>query len=150
MYSLRDMVKEARPTNAIADFMTVFQQAGKNRWYIAAAAAMTTFGVFSMIVGQTWKKQRTLPDVTYITSWPEDRTAEETRAYIAENQRRKELREAELAKAEADQRNAYKALGGATGIDVDSIEQRAIAERAAEAAAEKTRVEAILKANGER
>ncbi len=37
------------PTGAIGDFITVFKQAGNNRWRIAALAAACTFVIFSVM-----------------------------------------------------------------------------------------------------
>lgn len=129
------MWREASPRGAIADLRTVYEQAGKNRWRIAILAALTTFGTFSVMVGQSWTKQRALPEITYINSWPEDRTAAETKAFIEENQRRKEERAVLQAQAEADAKAFWKALGRASGMDVEAIEAKAEAERkAAEAA----------------
>lgn len=129
------MWREASPRGAIADLRTVYQQAGKNRWRIAILAALTTFGVFSVMVGQSWTKQRALPEITYINSWPEDRTAAETKAFIEENQRRKEERAVLQARAEAEAKAFWKALGRASGMDVEAIEAKAEADRkAAEAA----------------
>jgi hypothetical protein len=122
------MWREASPTGALADFRTVYQQAGKNRWWIAALAALTTFGVFSIMAGESWTKARALPEVIYINSWPEDRTAEETEAFIAENQRRKEERAKLEAQAEEEARAFWKALGRASGMDVEKIEAQARAE----------------------
>jgi uncharacterized protein (UPF0335 family) len=129
------MWREASPKGAIADIRTVYQQAGKNRWRIALLAGLTTFGVFSVMVGQSWTKERELPDVTYINSWPLDRTEAETKAFIEENQRLKEERAALEAKVEAETKEFWKALGRASGMDVEAIEANAEAERkAAEAA----------------
>lgn len=125
------MWREATPRGAIADIRTVYQQAGKNRWRIAILAGLTTFGIFSVMVGQSWKKGRELPEIIYINSWPEDRTAAETKAFIEENQRRKEERAALEAKAEAEAKAMWKALGRASGMDVEAIEAEAEADRKA-------------------
>jgi hypothetical protein len=130
------MWREATPRGAIADFKTVYEQAGKNRWWIALAAALTTFGVFSIMAGESWKKARKLPEVIYINSWPADRTDAETKAFIEENQRRKDERAALEAEAEAEARKFWKALGRASGMDVEKIEAETKAEAAAKAKAE--------------
>ncbi len=144
------MWRETGKGGALADFLTVYRQAGRNRWRFAALAALTTFGMFSVMNMESWKKQRALPEITYITSWPENRTEAETRAFIAENQRRKEIREAYEARAREEERNLYKTLGRVSGMDVDAIEKKASAERAAEAAAAKAETDAILKRTAER
>ena len=144
---MRDLWREASPSGAIADFLTVFRQAGKNRWRFAALAALTTLGIFSVMNQESWKKQRRLPEIDYITSWPAHRTDAETQAFIAENQRRKEAREAREAAAQAEQQHLYKTLGRVSGMDVEGIEAKAKAERAAEAAKAKAETDAILAKN---
>jgi hypothetical protein len=129
------MWREASPRGAIADIRTVYDQAGKNRWSIALVSALATFGLFSVMVNQSWKKERELPEITYINSWPADRTDAETKAFIEENQRRKEERAALEAKVEAETKAFWKSLGRASGMDVEAIEAQAEADRkAAEAA----------------
>jgi hypothetical protein len=147
MYSLRDMFREASPTGAIADMRAVYQQAGKNRWLFMLISAAMTVGMFSLLTGQSWTKARALPEITYITSWSKHRTEAETRAFVAENQRRKEALQALQDKADQEVRDLYKSLGRASGMDVDSIDKRGEAERAAEVAAEKARIDAIIKTN---
>jgi len=84
--------------------------------------------------GESWKKQRFLPEITYITSWPADRTEDETRAFIAENQRRKEQREELQRQYDEEGRRMWKAVGRASGLDVEAMEAKARAEAAADKA----------------
>jgi hypothetical protein len=135
MAGMREMWREATPRGAIADLKAVYEQAGNNRWRIALLAGLTTFGTFSVMTSQSWKKARELPEITYINSWPADRTAAETKAFIEENQRRKDERAALEAKIDAETKALWKALGRASGMDVEAIEAQAEADRkAAEAA----------------
>jgi hypothetical protein len=140
--------RNVSPAGAISDFRTVFKEAGPNRWRFAALAAATTVGVFSVMSGESWKKPRPLPEITYITAWPEHRTDAETRAFIAENQRRKDAREALLQEQEKVGQDMYMALGRATGVDVDRMKAKADAERAAEQAAAKAKAEALIEGAG--
>ena len=119
------------PTGAIGDFITVFKQAGTNRWRFALLSAAMTIGVFSIMSGESWKKQRQLPEVTYINSWPMDRTEEETRAFIEANQKRKEAREELQRQYDEEGRKLWKTLGRASGMDVEGIEAKAKADEAA-------------------
>jgi spermidine/putrescine-binding protein len=142
---MRDMWREATPIGAIADLRAVYSQAGANRWWLLGLAALTSFTVFSPIVWQSWKGQRAKPEVTYITSWPEHRTDAETQAFIKENQRRKDIREAQLAKMREAEREMYKSLGRASGMDVDAMDKQAAADRAQEEAVEKARIDDLIK-----
>lgn len=131
------------PAGAIGDFVTVFREAGPRRWYVSIAAASMTVLTFSLITMDSWKKQRALPEITYITSWPADRTEAETRAFIAENQKRKEALEAAQNAADEDTRKLWKTLGRVSGMDVDAMDAKGAAERAKEQAAEKARIEQL-------
>ncbi len=119
------------PTGAIGDFITVFKQAGSNRWRFAALSAAMTVGIFSIMSGESWRKMRPLPEVTYINSWPEDRTEAETRAFIEANQKRKEQREELQRQYDEEGRKLWKTLGRASGMDVEQIEAKARADEAA-------------------
>jgi hypothetical protein len=127
-------LRNINPTSAIADFRTVFRDAGPSRWRYAILAAMCTFGTFGVMAMQNWKGERRLPDVTYINSWPADRTEAETKAFIAENQKKKEAREKAQAAADAEAQKMWMAVGRASGMDVDSIKKKADADAAAEKA----------------
>lgn len=136
-------LRNINPTGAIGDFVTVFREAGSRRWYVSIAAATMTLLTFSLITGDSWKRARPMPQVTYITSWPADRTEAETRAFIAENQKRKEALEAAQNAADEDTRKLWKTLGRVSGMDVDAMDAKGAAERAEEQAAEKARIEQL-------
>lgn len=131
------------PTGAISDFLIVFREAGRSRWWISLVALGLTVGTFSTMAGESWKKKRALPEITYITSWPSDRTEAETKAFIAENQQRKDVLEAQQQAADAEARKLWKTLGRVSGMDVEKIDAQASKERAAEQAAEKARIEQL-------
>jgi hypothetical protein len=127
--------KNVDPVGAIADFRTVFQQAGKNRWRIAVLAAAATGAMFSVMFQEEHRIQPRPPQVTYITSWHADRTDAEIIASNIANQRYQDQLRAEQAKRDAEVREVYKTLGRMSGMDVDAIEAQAQAEKAAEEAA---------------
>ena len=124
-----------RPGGAIADFRSVYRDAGPNRWRYVLLAALCTVGTFGiMVVTQNWKGERRLPEVTYINSWPADRTEAETKAFILANQKKKEADAAREAAFAKDAQDMYMTLGRASGMDVDAIKKQADADKAAEAA----------------
>lgn len=137
--------QKINPTGAVADFVAVFRNAGSARWPVAIVSAAITVGVFSSLGWESWKKPRALPTVTYITSWPEDRTAAETKAFIAENQKRKDAEAAAIEAYEKEGRELWATLGKASGMNVEKLQKQAEAERKAEQAAEKAQTDAILK-----
>lgn len=136
-------LKNANPVGAFGDFRAVYRDAGPKRWPIMLISALTTVGIFSIMAGESWIKPRALPKVTYINSWPADRTEEETRAFIAENQARKEERSALEQAASEEGKKVWKTLGKVSGIDVAKIEAEAEADRIAAAAAEKAKLEEL-------
>lgn len=131
------------PRGMVEDFVEVYRQAGKNRWRIGVAAAACTIAVFSVMWSEGGRGLPKPPSVTYITVWDPHRTREEIVASNIANQRRKERLAAEQAKREAEVRDIYRTIGRASGMDVEAIEKKAAADRAAEAARQK---EALSKA----
>ncbi len=127
--------RKASPRGAVADFRTVFREAGNNRWRFAAVSAAATISIFSVMIQEEQRGVPHPPKVTYISTLPPGRTDAEILAENKANQIVKERLAAEQAKRDEDVRNMYKALGRATGIDVDAIERKAQADRAAEARA---------------
>lgn len=138
-------IRHINPTGAISDFRTVFRDAGSNRWRIAVLAALTTIGIFSVMAGESWKRPRPLPEIIYITSWPLDRTEEETRAFVAANQKRKEAREKLQQEQDQVGRDMWKTLGKVSGMDVDKLARQAEAERTAEQAAEAAKLKELTR-----
>ena len=127
--------RQVSPRGAIADFITVFGQAGKNRWRIAVASAIVTTAIFSVMWQEGGRGLPRPPKVTYITVWDPHRTQAEIIASNIANQKRKERLAAEQAKRDEEVRQMYKSLGRATGMDVDAIEKKAREEQAAAARA---------------
>ncbi|MEZ5736335.1 MAG: hypothetical protein R3E09_11155 [Novosphingobium sp.] len=124
--------RQVSPRGAIADFVAVWRQAGRNRWRIAAVSGACTFAVFSVMWQEEARGPPRPPKVDYIRVWPSHRTDEEIIASNIANQKRKERLAAEQAKRDEEVREMYKTLGRLSGMDVDAIEKKAMAERAAE------------------
>lgn len=127
--------KDVRPIGMIADFRTVWRQAGHNRWRIAALAAACTFGVFYLMSNQGGRAPHRPPEVTWITSWQAGRSDAEIEASNISNQKLKELLAAEQQVRDEQVKDIYRTIGRASGMDVERIEAEARAERAAEAEA---------------
>ena len=124
-------MRNINPTGAISDFRNVFRDAGRSRWRIVILAGLCTFGTFGvMAITQNWTGERRLPKITYINSWPADRTEAETKAFIAQNQKDKEAREKAQADADAEAQRLWMAVGRASGMDVDALKKQADADAA--------------------
>ncbi|HMP55126.1 MAG TPA: hypothetical protein PKD92_00950 [Novosphingobium sp.] len=136
-------MRDVSVRGSISDFKVVIEQAGPHRWTFAILAAICTAGIFSLLVGYEQPGLPRPPVVTYITSWPADRTEAEIIASNIENQKRKERLAAEQARREEEVRQIYKTIGRLSGMDVEAIEKKAEAERAAERAAAAKATEAM-------
>ncbi len=120
------------PAPGVKDFANEFSRPNPYRWRILAVSCALTFTIFSVFSYEGVKGPPVAPEVTYITSWSGDRTDEEIIATNILNQKRKDEYQAELDAAAEKSREAYRALGSATGMDVDAIEERIAREKAAE------------------
>ena len=132
------------PAGGIADFWQEFRRPNPYRWPVLLISFLITGSILSMIV---WDKVRippARPKVTYITSFAPDRTDAEIAASNLANQKlQEERRVAQEARLER-QRDAYRALGRATGMDVDAIDERVAREEAAKKAAEEAKRRELL------
>lgn len=124
--------RKINPRGAIADFREVFRQAGSNRWRFAALSAAATFATFSVMFQEEQRGLPRPPQVIYITTLAPGRSDAEIIASNKANQIRQDKLRAEQARRDEEVRKVYKALGRASGMDVDAIERRAQAERVAE------------------
>ena len=136
-------MRNINPVGALADLRTVYREAGPARWRYALLAALCTFGTFAIMATQNWVGERRLPEITYINSWPADRTDAETKAFIIANQKKKDAREKAQAESDAEAQKLWMAVGKASGMDVDAIKRQADAD----AAAEKAKVAALAANN---
>ena len=83
----------------------------------------TAIIIYTFYIDTLEKAKPPPPTVTYFESWPATRTIEESKAAIAEYQKRKD-------EMRAREKEAYKAFGRAVGMDVEKIEREAQLERA--------------------
>lgn len=130
------------PTGAITDFIEVFREAGPKRWRTMLLAAATTGLLFWMLTHDTWRGPPPRPKVTYINSWPLTRSDKQRHDFITANQKFNDVRAAEQARSEEELRQMYKAVGRASGMDVDRIEREAKADAAAARARAKAATQA--------
>jgi len=123
------------PKAGVLDFWHEFRKPTPYRWPILAASCLPLVVIFGWLSTERHYREPDRPTVTYITTFDPDRSDEEIMASNVQNQEVKELREARAEAIAQRKRELYKALGRATGMDVDEIERRAEQERAAEEAA---------------
>lgn len=122
--------KDVSLRSAGSDLIGFLRTSGTHSpWLFLAACVPTAIIIYSFYLDALDKAKPPPPTVTYFESWPATRTIEESKAAIAERQKRKD----ELL---AREREAYKAFGRAVGMDVEKIEREARLEQAAKKAAE--------------
>ena len=127
--------RQISPRRAVSDFANEWRQPNPYRWRVLGVSVAATFALMILFVPESERIQPQPPDVTWITTFAEGRTDAEIAASNLENQKRKDRLKAEAEARAERRREAYKALGRATGVDVDSMEAEAERERAAEQAA---------------
>lgn len=140
---MRILPSRFNPAGGIADFWNEIRRPQPYRWpilivSILPAALMVWWGVNSTQYGEPER-----PQIEYITTLDPARSEAEIAAENRANQEIKDLRAAEETRIAEEKRRIYKEIGRASGMDVEAIERKAAAERAAEkAAADKRRAEA--------
>jgi hypothetical protein len=122
------------PRRAVEDFAHEWRQPNPYRWRVLGVSVAATFALMMLLLPDSERIQPRPPEVTWITTFAEGRTEAEIIASNVENQRRKDRLAAEAAERAERRRQAYKALGRATGVDVDEMEAEIERERAAEQA----------------
>lgn len=127
------------PAPGFLDLWNEIRRPRPYRWTFLALSVLPVMAILYWAVAQVEYKAPERPRIEYITSFAPDRSDEEIIASNRANQEVKALREAEEARIAKAKRDMYKALGAAAGMDVEEIEAKADAERAAEAAAEEKR-----------
>ena len=123
------------PTGGIVDFWREIRRPTPYRWPILGLSLLCSFGLLCWVTKERVLVPPEPPKVSFISTFAEGRTDAEIIASNLENQQRKERREAERAKLEEEVKAAYRALGRATGVDVDAMERKIAADKAAADAA---------------
>jgi|SRR5690606_3734813 len=123
------------PVGALSDLLAYWRQPTPYRWQIVGVSIALTFTLMVLFIPESQRAEPRRPDVTYISTFAPDRTDEEIMASNLENQERQDRLRAE-AEARAERKKAaYRALGRASGFDVDAMQERIDREAAAEEAA---------------
>jgi len=120
--------KDVSLRSAGSDLIGFLRTSGRHSpWLFLPACVPTAIIMYTFYLDSLDKGKPPPPTVTYFESWPATRTIEESKAAIAQRQKRKD----ELL---AREREAYKAFGRAVGMDVEKIEREAKLEQAAKKA----------------
>lgn len=136
------------PVGGASDFWNEFRKPQPYRLPILlVSVAIPLFGVY-LLTGERYMIPLERPEVTFITSYAPGRSDAEIMASNVANQERKEAEAAYRAELEEQAREGYRALGRATGLDVDEMEREALAEQRREEATAEARRREMLEAAG--
>src|SRR5690606_7478221 len=130
------------PAGALEDLLSYWRQPTPYRWQILGASVALTFTLMVLFIPESERAEPRRPDVTYITTFAPDRTDTEITASNIENQKRQDVLRAEAEARAERKREAYRALGRASGFDVDAMQEQIDRDRAAEEAATAAREQA--------
>lgn len=131
------------PAGGIADFWHEFTRPNPYRWPVLAASFAMTGALMFWLIDEKYYLPPEPPKVVFIKTFAANRTEAEIIASNIENQKRKEREAAEQAARNEKVTDIYRAIGRASGMDVEAIEAEAAAEKAREEAAEKARLERL-------
>jgi hypothetical protein len=118
------------PRRAVADFANEWRQPSPYRWQAMGVSIAATFAIMMVFLPANQRVAPRPPEITWITTYAPNRTDAEIAASNLANQRRKEELAAELAAREERRKELYRALGRATGVDVDAMEAQIAREQA--------------------
>jgi hypothetical protein len=127
------------PAGGLADFWNEFRKPTPYRGPILLVSFAIPLTAVYLIAQERHLIPPERPTIEYITSFEPGRTDEEIIASNIENQKRKEAEQARIAALEEEAKEAYRALGRATGVDVDAMEREIAEEKAREEAAKQAR-----------
>lgn len=133
MSRFRRFLKLINPLAALGDLGRELQRPHPHRWPLMGVAAAATFAVFSVMWQEGAAGLPRPPKVIYVESFAPNRSEAEIVAGNVAATRAGRAREAEEAASQERVRQMYKTLGRVSGMDVEAIEAKARAERAAEA-----------------
>ena len=118
--------------------IALVQEHLKPNWSVVVIAVLATAAIMYQFTKERVRVPPPKPEVTYITTFEPGRTDAEIAASNRANQAEQEKLRADQAAREEKAREAYRALGRATGLDVDRMEREIREREAAEAAASKS------------
>ncbi|WP_086607291.1 hypothetical protein [Erythrobacter donghaensis] len=131
---MRILPSRFNPVGGIADFWNEIRRPQPYRWPILGLSILpVALALYWGATGTTVYAEPERPKIEYITTLDPTRTDAEIAAENRANQEINELRKAEEARIAERKRDLYKALGAASGMDVEAIEAKAEAERKAAA-----------------
>ena len=122
------------PGPGIADFWEYIRRPQPYLWVIVAVSCLPIIVIIAWANSEEVIGPLERPSVTYITTFDPDRSDEDIIASNIANQERQDAIRAQIDELEERKRELYRALGRASGMDVDAMEEQVAADRAREEA----------------
>lgn len=120
------------PTDGIQDFWNEIRKPTPYRWPVLGLSLLCTFGLLFFIMTESVLAPPEKPKVSFISTLEAGRSDAQIIASNRANQERNDRLAAEQARRDEEVKDAYRALGRATGLDVDAMERRIAEDKAAE------------------
>lgn len=138
------LISRFNPSGGIADFWREIRRPTPYRWPVLGLSLLCTFVLLFWVTKERVLVPPEPPKVSFISTFEAGRGDAQIIASNLANQRRKERLAAEQARREEQVKAAYRALGRATGLDVDAMERKIAQDKLAadKAAAEASRASA--------
>lgn len=133
------------PTGGMRDFWEFVRRPVPYRWTIWGLSLASTFLLLFFVISEEVLVPPEPPKVSFISTFAEGRSEAEIVASNIANQKRKERLAAEQAARDEQVKELYRQLGRASGMDVEAMERKIAAEKAAEAAQARAQTEAAAK-----
>jgi len=115
--------RNASPRGAVADLIAEWRKPTPYRWPILGASIALTAGLFLIMLPESERALPRKPKVTWFTTFAPDRTDYEIVQSNVENQKVQDKLEAERAARAERRRQMFRAIGRASGFDVDKLEK---------------------------
>lgn len=141
---MKEFFRNVSPVRALRDLWQILGAPSEFRLRSLVLAMLVTGGIFSVMWQQGGRGLPRPPQVIYFESWRADRSDAEIIAGNIEATKKARAEAAEEQARAEDVRKMYKAVGAATGLDTEAMDQQGKAEREAQARAEEARNKALL------
>ena len=106
------------------DLIHEWRAPNPHRWQVLGVSVAATFAMMVVFLPDSQRVPPPKPEVTWITTFAADRSDAEIVASNEANQRIQDERAAAAAAREERRKEAFRALGRATFLDVDKLEEQ--------------------------
>lgn len=124
LFQRKSYWRNVSPRGAVADLIGQWRQPTPYRWPILGASIAATTLLMILFLPESERAQPRKPEVNWITTFEQGRSDEEIVGSNIENQRVQDELRAERAAREERRRENFRALGRASGFDVEELERQ--------------------------